>query len=113
MKSYVIIVLCTAALAVGQMLFKYTSTKIDQPVDLVLKLQPFILLTTAVAIYGISTIGWVIALRSVPLSRAYMFMAAGFIIVPVASYLLFDEPLTFRFCVGALMVALGIVVAVS
>lgn len=113
MKSYAIIVFCAISLAVGQILFKYTSTKITHPADLILRLQPFLLLTAALAIYGMSTIGWVIALRAVPLNRAYMFMAAGFIIVPVASYFIFNEPLTLRFCLGALMVALGIVIAVS
>lgn len=113
MQSYLIILACVIALSIGQILFKVASGKIDNITDLMTRPAPAAILMLAIAIYGASTLGWIAALRSVPLSRAYMFMAAGFIIVPVVSHFLFNEPLTARFLLGAMMVAVGIVVAVS
>jgi undecaprenyl phosphate-alpha-L-ara4N flippase subunit ArnE len=49
-----------------------------------------------------------LALRSIPLSVAYPTVAASYIVVLVASHLLFGEPLTVTSIAGVACIGLGI-----
>ncbi len=71
------------------------------------------LFITALASYGISTLGWIWALRQVPLSTAYLFMSASFIIVPLGAYWFFDEPLSVQYVLGSLLIIAGVLVAAT
>ena len=55
---------------------------------------------------GVANIG---VLQQVPLSRAYAFTALSFVIVPVASIVLFGEPATARLGFGLVLVIAGLV----
>ncbi len=116
MKSaYVLVMICVVTIAVGQLIFKYVSANLNELSLVALRNQPSLLalLVLAMGLYAACTILWVIALRDLPLSRAYVFMALGFIIVPLGARILFDEQLTPSYMVGALMISIGIVVTVT
>ena len=106
--SYALIGFCVLTLAVGQLLFKMASGRLGTLAGALH--DPALLLTLgcAVTLYAISTVAWVIALKYVPLSRAYMFMAAGFILVPLGAALFLREPYTIRQFLAGLVVAGGI-----
>ncbi|EEY50303.1 hypothetical protein VIH_002853 [Vibrio cholerae CT 5369-93] len=55
---------------------------------------------------------WVYALRLVPLSIAYPFMALAFIIVPVLGIIFLKEPFHWRMLVGAGLIMMGLIVIV-
>lgn len=60
-------------------------------------------------IYGMATLFWVFLLQTAPLSRAYPYMALSFVIVGLASWAYFQEPLSGLYIAGLTLVVLGIV----
>lgn len=113
--AYFLIMVCVVTIAVGQLIFKYVSANLKEFSVVGLRSQPDLLalLVFAMALYAACTILWVIALRDLPLSRAYVFMALGFVIVPLGARFFFGEQLTPSYMIGALMIAIGIVVTVN
>lgn len=111
--SHILIALCVLALAVGQVLFKVLSQRTQSLLDIVTDRTSFIIFASAAALYMASTLLWIVALRNVPLSYAYMFMAVGFILVPLAGHFIFGEPISMRFFAGAALIAMGIWLAAA
>ena len=56
------------------------------------------------AAYGVSVLTWLLVLRRVPLSVAAPFVALVYVIVPLASRLFFDDPVTVRMWLGMALV---------
>ncbi len=97
-------------LAGGQILFKKAAASIpalnSPEAFAALGLNPW--LWMALALYGAATLIWVMILQSVPLSTAYPFVALGFVIVPLASWLLFHETLGWQHAGGTVFILLGL-----
>lgn len=110
MKMYLLLILFPLAMATGQVLFKYSATRyaaLSSPLLIFIK-WPFLL---ALAVYAVTTVGWVLVLRTTALSRAYPFMALSFVLVPLLSWLFFKEQLSLRYVLGIAAIVLGIVLA--
>jgi undecaprenyl phosphate-alpha-L-ara4N flippase subunit ArnE len=110
------LLLCVSImLAMGQLLFRYGARSAGQVQDLSsffdLILSPVII--GAVALYGVATIFYVIALQRVPLVLAYPFMALGFIIVPLGAMFFLGEPVTWRYAAGVVLILAGMFFAIS
>ncbi len=115
MTNYIIIIAVVSILAVGQLMFKTVGVRMGD--------KGFMALTTdhtalaifigSLALYGIATIGWIWALRQVPLSTAYLFMSLGFIFVPIMSHYVLGEPLSFRIAISSALIICGILVAAT
>ncbi|MFZ1814667.1 MAG: EamA family transporter [Rhizobiaceae bacterium] len=112
-QNYIIILCVVSIIALGQMLFKTVGTRLGTA-----GFEAFLhdfraagLFILALALYGIATIGWVLALRNVPLSTAYLFMALSFVIVPMMAWWWLGEPLSVRFFMGSALILVGIVMA--
>src|ERR1700743_2615480 len=106
------ILITVVCISGGQLLFKITAARANAAhsmfsVDVLMTLLP------ACVLYAGATLIWVAALRYVPLSVAYVFMALSFIIVPLLSALLFKEVLTLRYFTGLGLIVLGIIVSLS
>lgn len=100
-------------LAVGQTLFKVAALRLRQgPSGAagLLALAGVPSLWIALALYGGGTLLWIYVLQTVPLSRAYPFMALGFILVPAIAALFFAEKLNLTYALGALLIVAGVVV---
>jgi drug/metabolite transporter (DMT)-like permease len=97
-------------MAAGQVFFKKTSITMAPLVDArsVLELCTNVWFVTAIMLYAAATILWVIILRDMPLSKAYPFIAVGFIIVPVMGYWFFSETLSFQYFLGVILILSGI-----
>ena len=101
----------TTVLAIGQLLFK--------KVGLIMRDQPFAegvaavatspTLYLALALYGFATALWIWILSRVPLSLAYPWVGAGVILVPMLAYLVYGERVNAMYWVGAVFVAVGII----
>lgn len=113
--AYVYVVFCVATIAAGQLIFKYVGNRLSEVSLAGLVEHPGVLSVFAagVALYGVSTVLWVLALRDLPLGRAYLFMALAFVLVPLGAWAIFGEALTPRYVAGALLVAVGIAISVS
>lgn len=96
-------------ISAGQVLFKLTGEKLAAhpaaPIQAVMFSPVFL---AALALYAGATLLWVYALKTVPLSYAYSFMALTFVIVPVLANLWFGDPLTARYVLGMGLVIAGL-----
>jgi drug/metabolite transporter (DMT)-like permease len=97
-------------LATGQIMFKYVAIRVPPFSRLAdigqLFLEP--LFWSSVTLYGAATILWIYLLQQVPLSRAYPFVALGFLIVPVAASAIFGDNLPIRYFLGSVLIAFGV-----
>ena len=115
MMNYVLIIAVVCVLAVGQLLFKMVGLRIAGGgfQDLLHDQRGALLLAIALVLYGLATIAWIWALRQVPLSTAYMFMAMGFVLVPVMSHFVLGEALNMRIAIGSALIITGIMVSAT
>lgn len=109
-----IIFICVLGISIGQILFKLASPYFPSVLSWS-SLFSFLFnkyLFSALIIYGFATILWVYALRLVPLSIAYPFMALAFIIVPVLGMIFLNEPFHWRMLMGAGLIIIGLIIIV-
>jgi len=113
---YIIICCSVAVIVTGQLLFKlaaqsYVSVPGHSLLESVVdnrKVAGLVLL--ALTLYALSTVGWIYALRRVPLSIAYLFNAMSFILLPPLCNIFFGEPINRSYVYGATLIVLGIIV---
>ncbi|WP_309606522.1 hypothetical protein [Phenylobacterium sp.] len=99
------------ALPVGQTLFKFAAennARLQGP--LIVKLATNVPLIGAFAWYGMTALFWFYILTRVPLSTAYAFSIVGSGLVPLIAWLVFKEPLGWRFAVGYALMLSGFAV---
>ena len=113
--NYLIILSCVVVVALGQLLFKTVGTRLGgQGFEALLTdYRTAGILFGALALYGLSTLGWVLALRAVPLSTAYLFMSLSFVIVPTLAWAFLGEPISGRFILGSALIMAGIAIAAA
>jgi len=106
--------LCAAfalCLPVGQVMFKWAALRhgaLQGP--LVLRLARNWRLAAAGAWYGATALFWFFILTRTPLTQAYPFSILGSALVPVAAWLAFKEPLSWRFAAGYALILTGFAV---
>jgi drug/metabolite transporter (DMT)-like permease len=108
-----IAILCgyAAAMAAGQVLFKLASLRVAATgswFERAASLLQNPLFLAALAVYLALSVVWVWILSFIPLSRAYLFVALSFAIVPVAGVLLFAEPMSWRLMIGIGLILCGL-----
>jgi drug/metabolite transporter (DMT)-like permease len=101
------------AIAAGQILFKRAASQIPAGSggSWILEVARLPTMWVAVALYAAATLLWVRILTTVPLSRAYPFVALAFVLVPAAGYFFFHEPITIRYALGTALIVVGVAVA--
>ncbi len=101
---------CVLCIAVGQLLFKKAAMALPanpQMIDWVTNGWLF----ASLALYGLTTLGWVWILRHAPLHLAYPFMGLAFLIVPLLAWAFLGEPLTWQTLVGGALILAGVSLA--
>ena len=109
MKNLLMLLVSVAIGAVGQVAFKYGAMDLNKNpgVTLLDKIKwPIVL---GLVLYGVSTILYIMALRKLELSYAYPMVSLGYVFVFIASYFLFNEPLSWLRMGGLLVIMLGII----
>lgn len=113
--NYLLIAAAVAVIAIGQVLFKYAAGLIvnDKGLtffDLVSANRlPITIIILTLSLYMMSTVAWIQALRTVPLSIAFVFNSISFILVPAAGFVLFHEPVPRFFLPAVALIISGIV----
>jgi len=106
--------LCTAfafALPIGQTLFKFAAlTNARLSGNVLVRLVTNLPLIGAFAWYGLTALFWFYILTRVPLSTAYVFSILGSGLVPLIAWLVFKEPIGWRFAAGYALMLLGFIV---
>ena len=102
--------LCVVCISIGQLLFKQAASALPP--------EPQVLdwglnggLISSLALYGLTTLGWVWILRHAPLHLAYPFMGLAFLIVPTLAWLFLGEPLHWRTLAGGALILAGVALA--
>ena len=106
-----LLVIVPVMIAFGQFLFKMAGKNLTGNIgrDLAtIAFDPYFI--AAIALYGIASFLWVIAVSKTDISRAYPFMASGFVIVPLIGWVLLNESLNLPFFLGTSLIVAGIVV---
>ena len=103
------ILVSVAMICSGQLLFKEVGNRLAAGMSPT-QLQVAWVASLAIAIYGVATLLWIHILRSVPLTKAYPFMALSFVIVPLGSVLFFSEQVRLQYVVGTALIVAGVVV---
>lgn len=110
--QFFLIIFTVFLLAAGQILFKIASD------NLIITARGFIpslfdpAILVALAVYGVATVLWLIALKGMPLRVAYPFVALAFVIVPTLAHYLLGESVGWNTYVGALIIGVGVFVSV-
>ena len=101
---------CVVCISIGQLLFMEAASALPaQP-----QLQDWLLngwLLASLALYGLTTLGWVWILRQAPLHLAYPFMGLAFLIVPTLAWVFLGEPLHWRTLAGGVLIMAGVALA--
>ena len=97
--------------AAGQSLFKMTAVATaGQGLQGLLTNVTFWI---AIIMYGAATVVWIPTIKSVPISRAYLFMALTYLYVPLLSTIFLGEHISLGSIIGNIIVIVGIIVSVG
>ncbi|MEZ5339121.1 MAG: EamA family transporter [bacterium] len=99
--------------AAGQLMFKAAARTLPAYSELGLARLLLAMFTTPLILAGfisffISSVLWIVTLRSLPLSNAYPMVALSYVIIFLGSYHLFGEAVDWRHWVGAGLIISGI-----
>jgi drug/metabolite transporter (DMT)-like permease len=111
MLAQVVAVLCVVGLAVGQVLFKASAAALSETGSF-FAAKTLATLTSAMFLYGVTSIAWVWVLQKVELGRVYPLMALAFVLVPLGSHLMFGERFNPQYFIGVSLIMVGIVITV-
>jgi drug/metabolite transporter (DMT)-like permease len=111
MTHYLVAIMCVIGIAVGQILFKFSAASLQRSGSF-FDSRTMLILVSAFALYGLTTIAWIWVLQKAELGRIYPLMALAFVLVPVGSYFVFGERFQPQYFVGVAMIVTGIVVTV-
>lgn len=104
----ILILINVSLLGLGQILFK-KSAQISAMTGsnwFISILNPTTFL--ALIVYGVATLVWMFVLKSTPLSIAYPFVGAAFIVVPILAWTFLGESFSIWTLMGVVIIAIGI-----
>lgn len=109
MPKLILILLSVGMICCGQLLFKVVGLRLQSGLSV---LDPKTLGFTALSflIYASATILWIYVLRTVPLTKAYPFMALSFVLVPLFSVILFSESVRSQYLIGTALIVVGVII---
>lgn len=107
MYAYGAVIGCATLLCVGQVLFKVAANALTTGA-VIWDRHVYLPLAGAMGVYGLMTLAWVWALQYIPLSKAFPFVAIGYVMVPAAGWLFFDERIGGIYLLGGALVLAGV-----
>ena len=114
MKDFILLFFNVLLTVMGQILFKHgmnTVGRVNSIRDVFGKLtqaflNPYVL--SGIAIYGFTTLVWLIILSRVKLSIAYPLLSSGYVLSILFSWLLFKESIPKIRIIGAVVICIGV-----
>lgn len=99
-------------LSAGQLFFKLTADRLPDRLN-VNALANMVIdprFIVAIALYAGGTVLWILALKRMPLSVAYPFVAMSFVLTPILASVFLDERLSWGNAMGTLFIISGVAV---
>lgn len=109
--TYLVAVFCVVGIAVGQILFKLSAAALKDS-GTFFDWGTALMLGSAFALYGLTTIAWVWVLQKLELGKIYPLMALAFVLVPIGSHFILGERFSPQYFVGVALIMAGIVITV-
>lgn len=107
--SYVWLLLIVVAASLGQVFLKLSVLGSGERIDwLALPSNKFFI--SGVMLYALTSIAWMYALKTFPLSKAYPMLALTFVSVPLLARVFFKEQIRFTDFLGMALILAGVVV---
>lgn len=114
MKDFILLFFNVLLTVIGQILFK-RGMNIVGPInsvrDALGKLPPAFLnpyVLSGIAIYGFTTLVWLVILSRVKLSIAYPLLSSGYVLAILFSWLFFKESIPKIRIIGAVIICIGV-----
>lgn len=110
---YILLLTSVALTAVAQILFKSAIRAMPREADLMSFLGTVIvspMVLVGILLFGLGFLIWLVALRDLPVSRAYAFVAFGIVLVTLFGSVFLKEGLTLSGGVGVALVVAGLAV---
>ena len=104
--------LCVVGIAAGQVLFKFGADELNAAGGKLVSTGGLVL-AAALALYGVATVAWIWVLQRSELGKTYPLMALAFVLVPLASHVVFGESFSWRYAVGCALLVAGVVLTTS
>jgi len=104
-------ILCVFGIACGQILFKLCSNSLSK--NGLWAFSTLSLFVAVMALYGVTSIGWVWILQKASLGKVYPFMALAFIFVPVGCHFIFGERFNIQYMLGVVLISCGVALSVK
>ncbi|CUH65517.1 Undecaprenyl phosphate-aminoarabinose flippase subunit ArnF [Thalassovita gelatinovora] len=115
LPNFVLVIASVILSAMAQTSFKHGVSRVvfSETAGLVMKVMgmlfsPFVLL--GLALYGVSVVLWLFALRQLDLSLAYPFVSISFVLVVMSGILVLGEPANPTRLTGIGLIVLGLLV---
>jgi drug/metabolite transporter (DMT)-like permease len=108
--------LSVAGISTGQLLLKMAAMNLVNAEAIGFWFLGFrinIYLMGGLMVLGASTLLWIWVLRGIPLSMAYPVMALAFVIVPILSFFILGEALSWKILLGSLLIGAGLITIYS
>ncbi len=114
MKDFILLFFNVLLTVIGQILFKHgmnTVGRVNSIRDVFGKLtqaflNPYVL--SGIAIYGFTTLVWLVILSRVKLSIAYPLLSSGYVLSILFSWLFFKESIPKIRIIGAVIICIGV-----
>ena len=121
MISFLIIIGVAASAATAHILLKIGMNEVGEinaasirtPGKLIGQIATTPAILTAIPVYAISNVGWLIVLSRLNLSVAYPFLASLYIFLPILSMLFLSETLSLQHWTGIIVIGIGVGIVLS
>jgi len=100
-------VICVVGMSLGQVLFKVSANSLNTSGSIFAP-RTFIILAATFGVYALVSVGWVWVLRKAHLGEVFPFYSLAYILVPLASYYLFDERFSNGYLLGVVLIIAGL-----
>ncbi len=107
--TYSLAFACVVGIAAGQLLFKACADAIANA-DGARTTAALLYFLAAFIVYAITSIAWVLVLRTVALGKIYPVMALAFVIVPLASRIVYGEQFQPQYYIGVALIVAGVTI---
>lgn len=101
-------VICVMGMSLGQVLFKVSANSLNSTGSIFAP-RTFFILSGTFAVYVLVSFGWVWVLRKAQLGEVFPFYSLAYVLVPLASYYLFNERFSNSYLLGVALIISGLV----
>ena len=102
-----LVLVSVGMICTGQLLFKLVGLRLQAGIP-ILDYRVLSVAGISIVIYGLATLLWIYVLKTTPLTKAYPYMALSFVLIPIASVVLYSEQVRPMYVLGTALIVAGV-----